>query len=155
MLTFAVATAALMAADPCTLITKPEAATVTGKAPTTVLSYGPERDPETKASVRWCVMSGAPVGIIVYLEELGTLEAATKFMTPARIVEVMDPSITVEPEAGLGDRAFWAWSDESARMVVIRGGTVLSIVIGGVELTKAGTKRAAARAVAVKALSRM
>ncbi len=155
MLTLALTAATMLAADPCTLITKPEAATVTGKAPTTVLSYGPENDPETRSKVTWCVMSGAPVGIIVYVDEYSTPAAATKVMTPARIIELMDPSIKVEPEAGLGDRAFWAWSDESARMVVIRGGTVLSIVIGGVELTKAGTKRAAARAIAVKALTRM
>ena len=44
MLTSALALAALLAAGPCTLITKTEAATVTGKAPTTVLPYGPEAD---------------------------------------------------------------------------------------------------------------
>lgn len=155
MLSIAIAAAALMAAAPCTLVTKAEAATVTGTAPTTVLSHGPETDPETKARVTWCVMSGAPVGLIVYIDDFGTAAAAQKVMTPARIVELMDPSIKVEPEAGLGDKAFWAYSDESARIVVIRGGQVLSIVIGGVELTNAGQKRAAARAVALKALARM
>lgn len=155
MLTIAVTAAALLAANPCTLVTKPEAATVTGKAPTTVLPYGPEADPETKASVTWCVMSGAPVGIIVYIETFATPAAAVATMTPKRILELMDPDVKVEPEPGLGDSAFWAHSDTSARMVVIRGATAVSFVIGGVDLTKAGAKRAAARAIAVKALTRL
>ena len=67
----------------------------------------------------------------------------------------MDSDVTVEPEPGLGDRAFWAHSDTSARMVVIRGAVVMSMVIGGVDLTKAGQKRAAARALAIKALARL
>ena len=40
-------------------------------------------------------------------------------------------------------------------MVVIRGGVVMSMVIGGVDLSKAGQKRAAARALAIKALARL
>ena len=155
MLTLALAAAALLATSPCALITKAEAATVTGKAPTRDLPYGPETDPETKASVTWCMMTGAPVGIIVYIETFATPAAAVATMTPARILELMDPDVKVEPEAGLGDRAFWAHSDTSARMVVIRGATAVSFVIGGVDLTKAGEKRAAARALAVKALSRL
>jgi hypothetical protein len=147
--------ATVLAADPCTLVTKADAATVTGTAPTTVLSYGPEADPETKAKVTWCVMSGAPVGLLVYIDDFATPAAAVKVMTPARIVELMaNPAVKVEPEAGLGDRAFWAHADDVARIVVIRGATVLSIVIGG-DLTKAGEKRAAARAVALTALKRL
>ena len=154
MLTSAFALAALLAAGPCTLITKTEAATVTGRAPTTVLPYGPEADPETKASVTWCVMSGAPVGIIVYVDTYATAADALKTVTRERILSLMDSAVTVEPEPGLGDRAFWAHSDTSARMVVIRGGVVMSMVIGGVDLSKAGQKRAA-RALAIKALARL
>jgi hypothetical protein len=156
MLTLALATAAaLLAADPCTLITKAEAATVTGKAPTTVLSYGPETDPESKAKVTWCVMSGAPIGIVIYIDDFGTPAGTAKALTPERLGELMAATVKVEPEAGLGDKAVWAYSDDAARMVVTRGATVLSIVIGGVELTKPAEKRAAARALAVKALARM
>ena len=155
MLTSALALAALLAAGPCTLITKTEAATVTGKAPTTVLPYGPERDPDTKASVTWCVMSGAPVGIIVYVDTYATAANALKMVTRERILSLMDSDVTVEPEPGLGDRAFWAHSDTSARMVVIRGAVVMSMVIGGVDLTRAGQKRAAARALANKGLARL
>ena len=67
----------------------------------------------------------------------------------------MDDDVTVVPEPGLGDRAFWASSDTSARMVVIRGDVVMSMLIGGVDLTKAGQKRAAARALAIKALAKL
>jgi hypothetical protein len=139
MLTFALTAAALLAGNPCTLVTKAEAATVTGKVPTRDLPYGPEADPETKASV----------------ETFSTPAAALATMTPKRLLELMDPEAKVEPESGLGDRAFWAHSDTSARMVVIRGATAVSFVIGGVDLTKAGGKRAATRALAVKALSRL
>lgn len=155
MLTSALALTAVLAAGPCTLITKTEAATVTGKAPTTVLPYGPERDPETKASVTWCVMSGAPVGIILYVDTYATAADALKMVTAERIKSLMDDDVTVVPEPGLGDRAFWASSDTSARMVVIRGDVVMSMLIGGVDLTKAGQKRAAARALAIKALAKL
>lgn len=155
MLTLALTTAALLAADPCALITPAEAAQITGARPTSVLPYGPEADPETRASVRWCVMSGTPVGLIVYAETFATPAAALKTMTREHILSLMDSDVTVEAEAGLGDRAFWAHSDTAARMVVIRGATAVSILIGGVDLTKAGQKRAAARTAAARALTRM
>ena len=88
MLTSALTLAALLAAGPCTLITKTEAATVTGTAPTTVLPYGPEADPETKASVTWCVMSGAPIGIILYVDTYKTPADALKLVTRESILGV-------------------------------------------------------------------
>ncbi|MGE0361152.1 MAG: hypothetical protein AB7H93_09910 [Vicinamibacterales bacterium] len=155
MLTLATTVAVLLAATPCSLVTPAEAATVTGTAPTTVLNYGPEKDPETKASVTWCVMSGAPIGLLVYVDTYASPAAALATVTPAHITSLMDSDVKVEPEAGLGDRAFWAHNDTSARMVVIRGATVMSILIGGVDLTKAGQKRAATKALAAAALKRL
>lgn len=155
MLTLATTVAVLIAANPCSLATSAEAATVTGTAPTTVLNYGPEKDPETKASVTWCVMSGAPIGLLIYVDTYASPAAALATVTPAHITSLMDSDVKVEPEAGLGDRAFWAHNDTSARMVVIRGATVMSILIGGVDLTKAGQKRAATKALAATALKRL
>lgn len=154
MMTLALATAALLVTNPCTLVTRAEILTITGKPPTTVLPYGPENDPETKASVQWCVIA-SPVGLILYVDTFATPAAAVATMTRARILELMDSDVTVEPEPGLGDKAFWAHSDSSARMVVIRGNVAVSLVIGGIDLTKAGEKRAAARAMAIAALKRL
>jgi hypothetical protein len=155
MVTLALAVSALLATNPCTLVTPAEVQTITGKVPTTVLNYGPEKDPDTKASVTWCVMSGAPVGILLYVDAYASPAAALAAVTPQRIQSLMDSDVKVEPEAGLGDRAFWAHNDTSARMVVIRGATVMSILIGGVDLTKAGEKRGAAKTLALTALKRL
>lgn len=155
MLTLAAAAAVLLAVNPCSLVTPAEAAAITGPPPTTVLNYGPEQDPDTKASVTWCVMSGAPIGLLIYVDTYASPAAALATVTPQHITSLMDSDVKVEPEAGLGDRAFWAHNDTSARMVVIRGATVMSILIGGVDLTKAGQKRAAAKTLAATALKRL
>jgi hypothetical protein len=155
MLTLATTAAVLLATNPCSLVTPAEAMTITGKRPTSILNYGPETDPETKASVTWCVMGGAPLGLLLYVDTYASPAAALASVTPQRIHSLMDSDVKVEPEAGLGDRAFWAHNDTSARMVVIRGAAVMSILIGGVDLTKAGEKRAAARTMAAAALKRL
>lgn len=154
MLTLALTAAALLATNPCTLVTKAEAVTVTGKAPSTILPYGPETEPETKSSVQWCVYGGGGVGLIVYLDTFASPAAAVGTMTRERIIAVMDDETKVEPEPGLGDKAFWAVNESGGRIVVIRGATVLSLVFGGVEKDPAA-KRAAVRALAVAALKRM
>lgn len=155
MLTLALTVSTLLATNPCTLVTPAEAMTITGKRPTSILNYGPEKDPDTKASVTWCVMGGAPVGLLLYVDAYASPEAALAAVTPQRIQSLMDSDVKVEPEPGLGDRAFWAHNDTSARVVVIRGATVMSILIGGVDLTKAGEMRGPARTLALTALKRL
>lgn len=149
--------AAVAAADPCALVTRAEAAALAGHAISSAIASGPEVDPDTKASVAACLMGGGPVAVLVTVETYASAAAALRVVTAGYVKEQIDDEtakVEVEP-AGVGDRAFWAYTDNGARIVTVRGATAVIVALAGPDFKNAASTRQALRAAAVRALSRL
>ena len=151
------ALASVLSADPCTLVTRAEAAAILDTPITTAFPSDPEVHPLSNASVVTCMMGGGQVMMLVSVDTYASPEAALKTMTKEFVKELagdFEARVDTEPP-GLGDRAFWLSSVGSARYYVVRGRTTLSITIAGAKLKDVDSKRDAIRALMVKALSRV
>jgi hypothetical protein len=142
---------------PCDLLTRAAASELLGQQVTTPTPSGPEPDEETGGTRTVCVYQAETRMLIlirvVFASAPAALAATTRELVGERFSEGED-DFTVTEESGLGDRAFWAHRPGAAEFVVVKGATVLGLVLGGMP-KEPSMYQAQLRAAAVLAATRL
>ena len=129
--TFLIAFAAL-APGPCDLLDRATVSSILGKPVTDVTAAGPERDPEVGGTLTFCTYRAGSAALIVSQITFASAAAARKATTKDLVDERMEDEVAEFKEVtGVGDRAFWAYTETGAEFVVLKGATVLGVSIGG------------------------
>lgn len=131
-LSIALAASAGPVAGPCDLVDRAAATEILGQPVTSGVAAGPEPDEDTGGTLTYCTYRAGSAALIVSRVTFGTAAAArhatTKELVAGRLEDEMK-ALTEEP--GLGDKAFWAYTDTGAEYVVLKGSTVLGLGLGG------------------------
>lgn len=120
----------------CSVMTKAEAQAYLGSAVSRVIPEEPEPDEESGALLTTCTFMGAGRVLMISLAEFKSADAAQKKMT-AEYLKAMgpheedEPPANVEPESGLGDRAYYGHSARSAMIIMLKGVHAYSAILGG------------------------
>ena len=142
---------------PCDLLSAAAASELLGQPVTTPTPSGPEPDEDTGGTRTVCVyQAGTRMLILVrvaYASAPAARDATTQELVGERFGEGED-DFTVKEESGLGDRAFWALSPRAAEYVVVKGPTVLGLLLGGMP-KEPSTYQAQLRAATAKAMTKL
>lgn len=117
---------------PCDLLDRATVAMLLGQTSTPGTPAGPERDDDTGGTVRYCTFRASTTALIVSQVTFGSAAEASKATTKELVTSRLEgEGSKIVEEAGLGDRAYWAYTAEGAEMVVLKGSIVLGIALGG------------------------
>ena len=141
---------------PCDLVDRVVVARLLGH-PITATSPAPEQpDDETGGRLSYCTYEGGPAGLVVSVVRFGSpaeaRRAATRRLAARRLDEA---NATVQEEHGLGDRAYWAYTEEGAEWVVLRGTVLVGIALGGRSARPPSSLKTALREATVAAMSKL
>jgi hypothetical protein len=141
---------------PCDLVDRGVVTRLLGH-PITATSPAPEqRDAETGGMLSYCTYEGGPAGLVVSVVRFGNVaearHAATRRLAARRLDEA---NATVEEEGGLGDRAFWAYTEEGAEWVVLKGTVLIGVALGGRADRPPGSLKSLLREATVAAMAKL
>ena len=114
--------------DICALITQSEAETVLGQ-PVTATTPGTDTDSNTGATLNFCTYLGKGLALVVSREDLGSPEAASQAIKQNLASD--GTSTTVPQAGGPGDQTYWSTSTHAAEFTVLKGSSVVSVLLGG------------------------
>ena len=120
----------------CSVMTKAEAQAYLGSPVSRVMPEEPEPDAETGSIHTTCTFLGTGRALVISIDEFKSADAAQKKMT-AEYLKSQDsddegaPPPTIEPESGLGDRAYYGYSDHAALILMVKGAHAYGAVLGG------------------------
>lgn len=142
---------------PCDLLTREAASELLGQQVATPTPSGPEPDEDSGGTRTTCVyQAGTRMLILVrvaFPNAAGAREATTRELVGERYGEGED-DFTLAEEPGLGDRAFWAFNPRAAEFIVVKGATVLALIVGGMP-KEPSTYRSQLRAATVSATTKL
>ena len=142
---------------PCDLLSRAAANELLGEQVTTPTPSGPELDEDTGGTRTTCVYQGGTRMLIVVRVVFGSpaaaREATTRELVAERYGEGAD-DFTMTEEPGLGDAAFWAFSPRAADFIVVKGATVLGLILGGMP-KEPSTYHAQLRAATTTAMTKL
>jgi len=150
-----------LGADTCSLVGKGEATSLLGQPVTHMTSGKPEKDEETGGMLTYCSYSAGTLALVVSAVEFSSPAEArkntTKEIAASRLELEGDAKIT--DESGLGDRAYYCWTDSTktaaAGYIVQKGTRVLGIMLSGQGLGAPEKHKEALRKAAAGALGRL
>lgn len=147
---FGMAGSAASVADPCALLSKADAAALLGQPIVAVAPAGPERDEDSGGQLSFCTYRGATSAVIVSVVEFAAETEARKQLSINLVRERMDEGdAKVTEEPGLGERAFYGASSNSAMYVFLKKNKVIGIAVGGAKVSEATASKAPLRAAAL------
>ena len=127
----ALAVLALLA-GPCDFLTQAEATRLLGVPVTKAEPSGPEPDEDTGATRSTCTYYAGQAMAIVMRLDFPSAAAAQQAMADGLEPEKLaEEKATVKPESGVGDKAYLMYTPRSAQYVVVKGATVLTVIVGG------------------------
>ena len=143
-------------ADICSIVAKGDAASLLGQAVTGVNPGKPEKDDDTGATLTYCTYRAGNAALVVAVLEFSSPSEARSKTTKEMAAQRLEGTATVVEEPGLGDRAYWAVSNEgpAAGYTVLKGARVLAISLGGPGVGSPGKYKAGLRKTAADALGR-
>jgi len=119
-------------AGPCDLLDRSAAGALLGAPVSKMEPSGPEPDEETGATRTICAyQAGQRMLIVVRLDfpNAGAAREATAAeMQPDKLSET---NATAKEESGLGDKAYLVYTPKAIQYVVVKGPSVLSLILGG------------------------
>jgi hypothetical protein len=142
---------ALLGAPPlpsaCSVLTKAEAQTYLGQPVVRAVPEAPAPDPEAGSIHTSCTFMGQGRALVISIDEFPTAAAAQQKMTAEHLKSQGDEDeeapAKIEPESGLGDRAFFGQSAHAAMVLMLKGTHAYGAILGG--SAPAPTDRAALR----------
>ena len=153
-LSLAIVTSGPLPGEPCDLVDQASAAQLLGQAVTKTFPSGPEPDEETGGIRTICYYQAGTRGLVVTQVVFKSAAEARQATTRELMEDQMDSEeMTIKEESGLGDKAFWAYTDKTAQYVVVKGAKVVALSLGGMPkepTSYQATLRAATRAVAAR-----
>jgi hypothetical protein len=142
---------------PCDLLTRDAAGGLLGQQVTTPTPSGPEPDEDSGGTRTVCVYQAGTRMLIVtrvaFASAPAARDATTRELVGERYSEGEDDFV-IKEEPGLGDKAFWAYSQKAAEFIVVKGATVLALALGGMP-KEPSTYQAQLRAATVMAAGKL
>lgn len=120
----------------CSVMSRAEAQGYVGEPISQVVPEAPAPDGETGSIHTTCTYMGKTRALVISIDEFTSADAARKKMT-AEYLKAQDtdddegPPPTVEPESGLGDRAYYGQSPHAAMILMVKGARAYGAVLGG------------------------
>jgi hypothetical protein len=117
-------------------MTKAEAQAYLGAPISRVMPEEPTSDEETGSIHTTCTFLGTGRALVISIDEFKSADAAQKKMT-AEHLKAQDtddeggPPPAVEPESGLGDRAYYGQSEHAAMILMVKGAHAYGAILGG------------------------
>jgi len=119
-------------AGPCDLLDRSAASALLGAPVSKMDPSGPEPDEETGATRTTCAYQGAQRLLVVirldFPNATAAREATTAQLQPDQLSET---DATAKEVSGLGDKAYLVNTPKAVQYVVVKGPTVLSLMLGG------------------------
>lgn len=142
--------------DPAALVIKAELTSVLGQPVTKVVPVPEQTDDDTGGRLVYCTFHGGQSAVIVSVVSFSSAKEAQAKMSKQQAMERLEgDNAQVIEEKGLGDRAYWATTDQGAEYIVIKGARVLGIGLGGKLTQTPASYREALRALAVGAVAKL
>ena len=120
-------------AGPCDLLDRAAATTLLGAPVTKMDPSGPEPDEDTGGTRTTCVYQAAQRMLIVirldYPNAGAAREATAAEMEPEKLAE---EKATMKDAPGLGDKGYLVYTPRAIQYLVVKGSSVLSLILGGV-----------------------
>jgi hypothetical protein len=132
----------------CSVMSRAEAQGYVGEPISQVIPEEPAPDEETGSLHTTCTYMGKARALVISIDEFKSADEAQKKMT-AEYLKAQDtdddeaPPPSIEPESGLGDRAYYGQSPHAAMILMVRGARAYGAVLGGT--APKATDRAALR----------
>jgi len=120
----------------CSVMSRAEAQGYVGEAISQVIPEEPAPDEATGSIHTTCTYMGKARALVISIDEFKSADAAQKKMT-AEYLKAQDtdddeaPPPTIEPENGLGDRAYYGQSPHAAMILMVKGARAYGAVLGG------------------------
>lgn len=147
---------AALAADPCALLSRAEAATLLGQPVGPGAAAGPVRDEDSSGQISYCSYRAGTAGLIVSIVDFASPAEARKALTLNLVKERMDEDdAKVSEEPGIGERSFYAVSSEGSSYVFLKGNKVVGVAVGGPGSPKPAAVKGALKASALAAAARL
>lgn len=146
-----------LGADICSLVSKGEATSLLGQPVTHMTPSKPEKDEDTGGMLTYCSYRAGTLALVVSVVEFSSPAEARKNTTKEMAAGRLEGKAKVTDESGLGERAYWAVSNQStaAGYTVQKGTRVLGIMLGGQGLGAPEKHKEALRKAAAGALGRL
>lgn len=148
--------------NPCTLVTVAEATALLGVPVTAGKPTPEEKDDDTSGMVSYCMLQSAGqkavmVVIVRFASAATALKEVNKGMIESSVSNPDDDNdpTKVDPENGIGDRAFFASNKVAASLLVIRGEYALAVGLMNKGTPAPVTLRPALRKTLQAALARL
>lgn len=142
-------------AGPCDLVDRATAAQILGAPVTKVEPSGPEPDEDSGATRTACTYY-ADKGLFIVLRLDFPNATAARDMAAAELSpeKLSAEKSTVKSETAIGDKSYVVYAPQAIQYVVVKGPTVLTLILGGVPnpLTTYESQLRAAAAAATKKL---
>ena len=134
------------AADPCSLLSQPDATALLAQPVAQVTPAGPQRDEDSGGQLSYCTYRAAETAVIVSVVEFSSAAEARKQLTKNLVQERMDAEdAKISEEPGLGEKSFYGVSTKGAMFVFLKKSKVVGVAIGGGKPGKAATSKEALR----------
>ncbi len=118
---------------PCDLLDRSAAGALLGTPVTKMDPSGPEPDEETGATRTMCAYMAEQRMVVVirldYPSASAAREATAAQLEPEKLSE---ENATAKEVSGLGDKAYLVSTPRAIQYIVVKGSTVLSLLLGGV-----------------------
>ncbi|HEY7683558.1 MAG TPA: hypothetical protein VH879_13015 [Gemmatimonadales bacterium] len=142
-------------AGPCDLLDRATAGQLLGQAVAAGTPSGPEPDEDSGGTRRNCVYQAGKSLLVLTQVTFASAAAAREATTRELVGERLgEEDFTVKEESGLGDKAYWAYSEIAAQYIVVKGPNVLGLALGGTGQAPS-SYQASLRAAAAKAAARL
>jgi len=142
------------AADPCSLLSQPDATALLAQPLAQVTPAGPEHDEDYGGQLSYCTYRAATAAVVVSVVEFSSAAEAQKQLTKNLVQERMDAEdAKISEEPGVGEKSFYGVSTRGAMFVFLKKNKVVGVGIGGKPGQALASKealRSAAQAVASK-----
>lgn len=120
-------------AGPCDLLDRSAAAALLGAPVTKMDPSGPEPDEDSGATRSTCVYQAGQQMLIVIRLDFPSAGAARESTAAAMEPEKLsEEKATAKDAPGLGDKAYLVYTPRAVQYLVVKGATVLSLILGGV-----------------------
>jgi len=122
------------AADVCALLSRDDAAGLSGQPLVAVTPAGPVPDEDSGGHLSYCTYRATGAAVVLSIVEFASTAQAAKQLNERWVAECMDADdARVAAEGGIGDKACWAESSEAAPFTFLKGARVVQIGIGETE----------------------
>jgi hypothetical protein len=142
--------------DPASLVGKADVLALVGQPVLSAMPIPEEVDEDTGGMVSHCMYHMSSCAMIVSVVTFPSAAVASAKLTEQFAAGMVEgDGAKVIAESGLGERAFWAKTDEGVEYVVLKGNHVLGLSLGGKPPKALASYRDALRALVKSALEKL